>query len=154
MAGTFSQIYIQVVFAVYKRQNFLHPSWRTELFKYMSGIIKQKGQKPIIVNGVCDHVHLFIGLKPAMSVSDLIRDVKCNSSQFVNDKNFVDNKFSWQEGFAAFSYANSQIDNVYNYILNQEAHHKKQTFKEEYFTMLSEFEIPYNEQYLFEWYDV
>lgn len=153
MAGTFSQMFIQLVFAVKGRQNFLQPSWRTEVFKYMSGIIKQKDQKPIIVNGVTDHVHLFIGLRPAMAVSDLARDVKNNSCNFINNNQFLHNKFNWQEGFGAFSYSHSQINNVYQYILNQEAHHKKQTFKEEYKTFLALFEVPYVEKYLFEWYD-
>jgi REP element-mobilizing transposase RayT len=119
----------------------------------MSGIIKQKDQKPIIVNGVTDHVHLFIGLRPAMAVSDLARDVKNNSCNFINNNQFLHNKFNWQEGFGAFSYSHSQINNVYQYILNQEAHHKKQTFKEEYKTFLALFEVPYVEKYLFEWYD-
>jgi len=153
MAGTFSQIYIQVVFAVNGRTNLLQKLWRDEVFKYMSGIIKGKNQKPIIVNGVTNHVHLFVGLKPSMSLSDLIRDVKNNSSNFINEQKFVCGKFSWQEGFGSFSYSHSQIDQVYQYILNQEEHHHKRTFKEEYLDFLKKFEIEYNEKYLFEWYD-
>jgi REP element-mobilizing transposase RayT len=131
MAGTYSQIYIQVVFAVKDRANFLLKPWREEVFKYMAGIIKEKNQKPIIVNGVSNHVHLFIGLKPAMALSDLIRDVKNNTTNFINDKKFVPGKFSWQEGYGAFSYSHSQVDAVYQYILNQEHHHKNKTFREE-----------------------
>ncbi len=151
MAGTFSQIYIQVVFAVKGRQNLLQKPWRDEVFKYMSGIITGKGQKPIIVNGVADHVHLFIGLKPAMCISDLVRDIKNNTSNFINEKNFIQGKFSWQEGYGAFSYSHSQIENVYEYILNQEEHHRKKTFKEEYVYFLQKFAIEHDEKYLFEW---
>jgi len=151
MPGTFSKIYIQVVFAVKRRENLLQKPWRDEVFKYMAGIIKEKNQKPIIINGVTDHVHLFIGLKPVMSLSDLIRDVKNNTTNFINDKKFLNTKFSWQEGFGAFSYSHSQLDTVYQYILNQEEHHKKKTFKAEYLDLLEKFEIEYDEKYLFEW---
>lgn len=131
MASTYSQIYIQYVFAVKGRKNLLHKAWREEVFKYISGIIKAKDQKPIIVNGVADHVHVFVGLKPSMCISDLVRDIKNNSSKFINEQGWINGKFSWQEGYGAFSYAHSQIDNVYHYILNQEEHHRKKTFKEE-----------------------
>lgn len=153
MAGTFSQIYIQVVFAVNGRTNLLQKPWRDEVFKYMSGIIKGKNQKPIIVNGVANHVHLFVGLRPSMLLSDLIRDVKNNSSNFINEQKFVRGKFSWQEGFGSFSYSHSQIDQVYQYILNQEEHHHKRTFREEYIDFLKKFEVDYDEKYLFEWYN-
>lgn len=151
--GTFSKMYIQIVFAVKGRQNLLKENFRQEVFKYMAGIIEAKGQKSIIVNGVSDHVHLFIGLKPSMALSDLIRDVKNNTSNFINDKKFLSGRFSWQVGFGAFSYSHSHIENVYNYILNQEKHHKKKTFKEEYVEMLEKFQIEYKEEYLFEFYD-
>lgn len=151
MPGTFSQIYIQYVFAVKGRENLLLNPWREEVFKYMAGIIKGKNQKPIIVNGVTDHVHVFVGLKPAMSISDLIRDVKNNSSNFINENKFVKGKFEWQEGYGAFSYSHSQLDNVYQYILNQEEHHRKISFKQEYISFLKKFEIEYEEKYLFDW---
>ncbi len=151
MAGAYSQIYIQVVFAVKGRQNLLAKSWRDEVFKYMSGIISNKGQKPIIVNGVDDHVHAFIGLKPAMALSDLVRDVKNNSTNFINDHAWINGKFSWQDGYGAFSYSHSQIESVYNYILNQEGHHPKQTFKDEYMDFLRKVEIEHDVKYLFEW---
>ncbi len=151
MAGTFSQIYIQVVFAVNGWANILQKPWREDVFKYMAGIIKGKNQKPIIVNGVTDHVHLFIGLKPSMCLSDLVRDVKNNSTNFINDQKLIKGKFNWQEGFGAFSYSQSHIDNVYNYILNQEAHHSRKTFREEYIEFLKEFEIEHDEKYLFDW---
>jgi putative transposase len=151
VAGTYSQIYIQVVFAVKGRQNLLQKEWRDEVFKYMSGIIKNKGQKSIIVNGVSDHVHAFIGLKPSMALSNLVRDVKNNSTNFINDHAWIREKFSWQEGYGAFSYSYSQIENVHNYILNQETHHSKQTFQEEYMDFLKKFEIDHDVKFLFEW---
>ncbi len=151
MAGTYSQIYIQVVFAVRGRKNLLLKPWREDAFKYISGIIKGKGQKPIIVNGVSDHVHVFIGLKPSMAISDLVRDIKNNSSKYINENNFLRGKFSWQEGYGAFSYGQSQINDVYRYILNQEEHHRKRSFKEECYDFLKKFEVEFDEKYLFEW---
>lgn len=126
---------------------------REEVFKYISGIIKAKDQKPIIVNGVADHVHVFVGLKPSMCISDLVRDIKNNSSKFINEQGWINGKFLWQEGYGAFSYAHSQIDNVYQYILNQEEHHRKKTFKEEYLEFLQKFEVKYDDKYLFDWLD-
>jgi len=151
MAATFSQLYIHSVFAVKDRDNLLQKPWRNDVFKYMAGIIKAKNQKPIIVNGLANHVHLFIGLNPSMCLSDLIRDVKNNSSNFINNQKYTKGKFSWQEGYGAFSYAHSQLDQVYQYILNQEEHHRKRTFKEEYIEFLQKFEIEFNEKHLFEW---
>jgi REP element-mobilizing transposase RayT len=153
MPGTFSQIYIQIVFAVKGRQNLIQNAWKNDLHKYISGIIKGKDQKPIIVNGMPDHIHAFVGLKPVMTISDLVRDIKNNSSNYVNDRKLVKGKFSWQEGYGAFSYAHSQIETVYNYILNQERHHRKKTFREEYLAFLNKFEVDYDHKYLFEWYD-
>lgn len=151
-SGTFSQIYIQLVFVVKGRENLLKKTFREEVFKCMSGIVKAKGQKSIIINGVEDHVHLFIGLKPSMRLSDLVRDIKNNTTNFINEKRFVVRKFAWQKGYGAFSYSQSQIDNVYKYILNQETHHEKKNFKEEYLELLKRFEIDYQEEYLFEFY--
>jgi REP element-mobilizing transposase RayT len=153
MAGTFSQIYIQYVFAVKGRQNLLQKPWRDDVFKYMSGIIKWKNQKPIIVNGVEDHVHVFVGIKPTMKISDLVRDIKNNSSNFINQQKYIQGKFSWQEGYGAFSYAHSQIENLYQYIANEEEHHKRQTFEKEYLKLLKKFEIEYDERFLFKWLD-
>ncbi len=151
MPGTFSQIYIQIVFAVKGRENLISKSNQDELNKYIAGIIKGKDQKPIIVNGMPDHIHSFIGLRPVMAISDLVRDIKNNSSNFIKDKGWVKGKFSWQEGYGAFSYSHSAIENVYQYILKQEAHHKEKTFREEYIDLLKKFEIEYNEKYLFDW---
>ncbi len=150
MAGTYSQIYLQVVFAVKGRENLIAQSWKDELHKYMAGIIKEKEQKPIIINGMPDHIHAFIGLKPSMRISDLVRDIKNNSSKFINEKGFVRGKFSWQEGYGVFSYSHSHIDRVYNYILNQEEHHRKKTFKDEYLELLKRFDIEFKEEYVFE----
>lgn len=151
MAGTYSQIYIHIVFAVKGRENLLDTNWREEVFRYISGIIKEKGHKPIIINGHADHVHCFIGLKPSMAISDLVRDIKNNSSKFINDKKYLKGKFNWQEGYGVFSYSHSQIKRVYDYILNQENHHRKKTFKEEYLELLKKFEVEHKPDYLFEW---
>ena len=148
MAGTFSQIYIQVVFTVKGWENLIGKEWKDELHKYIAGIIKGKEQKPIIVNGMPDHIHAFVGLRPAMAISDLVRDIKNNSSNFINEKRLVKGRFLWHEGYGAFSYSHSHIQNVYDYILNQEEHHRKKTFKEEYIDFLKKFEIEYNEKYL------
>lgn len=151
MAGTFSQIYIQVVFTVKGWENLIGKEWKDELHKYIAGIVKGKEQKPIIVNGMPDHIHAFVGLRPTMAISDLVRDIKNNSSNFINEKKLVKGKFSWQEGYGAFSYSHSHIQNVYDYILNQAEHHRKKTFREEYIDFFKKFEIEYNEKYLFEW---
>jgi putative transposase len=121
------------------------------LNKYIAGIIKGKEQKSIIVNGTPDHIHMFIGLRPSMPISELVRDIKNNSTNFINDNKLVKNKFSWQEGYGAFSYGHSQLNSVYQYILKQEDHHKKKTFKQEYLEFLKKFEVENSEKYLFEW---
>jgi REP element-mobilizing transposase RayT len=139
MSDTYSKIYIQVVFAVKNRDKLLHISWRQEVFKYIAGIVNAKGHKCYIVNGVEDHVHLLISIKPSLSISDLVRDVKNNSSNYINDRKFLKLKFSWQAGYAVFSYSADVINLVYNYIQNQEAHHKKITFQSEYEKFIEEF---------------
>ncbi|RWU06527.1 IS200/IS605 family transposase [Pedobacter chitinilyticus] len=151
MAGTYSQIYIHVVFAVKGRENLIHAAWKNELYSYIAGIINLKDQKAIIINGYTDHIHCFVGLKPSMAIADLVRDIKNNSSKFVNERRWVKGKFQWQEGYGAFSYGHSQIDRVYNYILNQEEHHRKKSFKEEYFDFLKKYEIAHDQKYLFDW---
>lgn len=151
MAGTFSQIYIHIVIVVKKRDNLIPKENREELFEYMAGIIRNKGQKSIIVNGVGNHVHIFIGLKPDMKISDLARDIKNNSTNFINKMKWINRKFSWQAGYGAFSYGESQVEAVFNYIKNQEIHHKKKTFREEYLEFLKKFNVEYNEKYLFDW---
>jgi REP element-mobilizing transposase RayT len=151
MPGTFSQIFIQVVFAVKGRETLLSADWRVDVFRYMAGIIREKEQKPIIVNGVSDHVHLLVGLRPAMSLAALVRDVKNNSSNFINQKKWVRGKFAWQEGYGAFSHSQRELDAVYKYIQNQEEHHRKKSFKAEYHVLLKRFNIEYQERYLFDW---
>ncbi len=150
MPGTFTQLYVQCIFAVKGRQKLLNKTWREDVFKYMAGILTNKGQKPIIINGVEDHVHLLIGLTSSVSISELIRDVKNNSSQFINNHNWVRGKFYWQEGFGAFTYSHSQLDMIYNYVKNQEEHHKVKSFKEKYLAFLNKFNVTYEEKYVFD----
>ena len=151
MPNTYTQIYIQIVFAVKGRQNLIAKQNREELHKYITGIVLNREQKMLSIFSMPDHTHLLISLKPSISISDVVRDIKAGSSKFINDSNWIKGKFNWQEGFGAFSYSKSQIDNVIKYILNQEEHHKKQTFKEEYLDFLHKFEIEFDEKYLFEW---
>lgn len=151
MAGTYTQIYIHIIFAVKGRENLLRKEFRGEVFRYISGIIKNKGHKAIIVNGYQDHVHCLIGLKPYSSISDLVRDIKNNSSKYINERKFIKSHFRWQEGYGAFSYSHSQLNKVYSYILKQEENHKKKTFRDEYIEFLKKFEIEYKPEYLFEW---
>ena len=153
MANTYSQLYIHSVLVVKGRENLLQKPWRDEIFRYMAGIINDKGQKPIIINGVTDHIHLFIGMQPSMRLSDLMRDIKSSTTNFINEKKLIKGMFSWQEGYGAFSYSRSQLDQVYQYILKQEEHHCKKTFKEEYLGLLQKFEIDYDDKYLFDWMD-
>lgn len=153
MANTYSQIYIHIVFAVKGRQNFISKNNREELHKFITGIVKNRNQKLIAVFCMPDHSHLFVGLKPECTLSDFVRDVKAGSSKFISDRKWIKGKFSWQEGYGAFSYSRSQVDDVAKYILNQEKHHAKKTFKEEYLEMLKKFDIDYDEKYLFEWND-
>lgn len=150
MSQTFTQIYVQIVFSVKGREMLLLKPWRTEVFQYITGIIKGKNQKPIIVNGVSNHVHILVGLKSDVRISDLVRDIKNNSSSFIKDKKFIKGKFAWQEGYGAFSYAKSEINIIYDYIKNQEQHHKKRTYEEEFMDYLKEFEINFNENYVFD----
>lgn len=151
MANTYTQIYIHVVFVVQHRQNLINKENKEEMHKYIAGIIRNKNQKLIAINSMPDHVHIFIGTKPNIALSDLVRDIKNNSSKFINEKKWVMGKFNWQKGFSAFSYGHSQIDSVVKYIQNQERQHAKKTFKEEYLEMLKKFNVEYNEKYSFDW---
>jgi REP element-mobilizing transposase RayT len=139
------------VFAVKGRENLISKVHREELHKYITGIVQNRGQKMLSIFCMPDHVHLLVGIKPSIAISDLVRDIKAGSSNFINQQHWVKGKFNWQEGFGAFSYSKSQIDTVIKYILSQEEHHKKTTFREEYFDFLKKFEIDYDEKYLFEW---
>jgi len=151
MANTYSQIYIQIVFTVKGRENLIQKKHRDELQKYISGIIDYRGQKLFSIFAMPDHVHILVGMKPNISISDLVRDIKAGSSKFINDNRWIRGKFNWQNGFGAFSFSKSQIDEVVNYILNQENHHKKKSFKEEYIKLLTKFEVKYKDEYLFDW---
>lgn len=153
MANTYTQLNIHGVFSVQGRRNFLLDCFRPELFKYISGTLKNLDQFPLAVNGYKDHVHIFFELHPASSISNILKEVKSNSSGWINRNKFVDGKFSWQSGFGAFSYSRSQRDNVINYIKNQEQHHKGRSFKDEYMELLRKFEVEYNDDYLFDFYD-
>ena len=154
MANTYSQIYIQLVFAVNGRHSLIPKSNKEDLHKFISGLVQKREQKMLSIFCMPDHAHMLIGLEPKLAISDLVRDIKAGSSKFINDSNWLNRKFSWQEGFGAFSYSKSQIDQVIKYILNQEQHHYKRTFKEEYLDLLKKFEIEYDEKYLFEFIDL
>jgi REP element-mobilizing transposase RayT len=149
MANTFSQIYIQAVFAVSGRESLIKPDFKEALYKYIAGIVRNHHQKLIAINGMPDHVHILIGLKPAMALADLVREIKADSTNFINRKKLVHGRFSWQEGYGAFSYGHSQLDRVVSYIQNQENHHEQQSFKSEYMSLLRKFDIGFEEKYAF-----
>lgn len=153
MANTYSQINIHAIFSVKGRENLLLENFRHSLFKYISGILKNNNQFPLAVNGHLDHVHVFFELKPATSISEVIKLVKTNSSKWINKNKYLNGHFEWQLGYGAFSYSKSQRNKVINYIMNQEDHHRKSTFKEEYLKMLNDLDIKYNDNYLFDFYE-
>ncbi len=148
MANTYTQIHLQLIFAVKYRAAIINDTWKNELYKYISGIIQQQKHKLIIVNGVADHIHLLIGFRPHQSLADLMQDIKGNSSKWINENHFTRSKFAWQEGYGAFSYSKSHLSNVINYIKNQENHHRKITFIDEYKAFLKTYEVEYDERYI------
>jgi putative transposase len=150
MANTYTQIYIHVVFAVQGRQSLISREHDDELQKYITGIISRQGQKLIAINNMPDHVHMLIGQKPNVALSDLVRDIKAGSSGFVNDRRWVTGRFSWQEGFGAFSYSHSQLSSVINYIQNQQVHHQRTSFREEYVELLKRFDVAHDQRYVFQ----
>ena len=150
MANSYHQIYLQTVFAVKYRNAVLEKSWQPKLQGVIGNLINETGCKTIIVNGVEDHMHCFLGLRPSVSVSELMKIVKAKSSKYINDHNLTGERFEWQEGYGVFSYRQRDVDIIYKYIQNQEEHHSKQTFREEYLGFLKEFEIGYDEQYIFQ----
>jgi REP element-mobilizing transposase RayT len=150
MANTYHQVYIQAVFAVKYREALINKEWKSELLGVMGTLINETGCKTIVVNAVEDHAHCFLGLKPVVSISDLMKAVKAKSSKYINEHNLTDKRFEWQEGYGVFSYSHSHIDRVYKYIENQEKHHKRQTFREEYIEFLDKFKVPYEDRYIFE----
>ncbi|MGM5469885.1 IS200/IS605 family transposase [Flavobacteriaceae bacterium LMO-SS05] len=148
MANTYTQIHIQAVFAVQGRQSLIKNEWKDEMYKYITGIIQNNEHKVLQINGMPDHIHILLGMRPTQSLSDLMKQVKQDSSKWINNKGFVNRKFSWQAGFGAFSYSKSELANVINYIKNQEQHHKIITFQDEYLQLLKEFDIQFDERYI------
>ena len=148
MANTYSQVYVQLVFAVKYRNAVIEKKWSNQLYAVMGNLINETNCKTIIVNGMADHVHCFVGLKPSVSISDLMKIVKSKSSKFINDHHLTEQRFEWQEGYGAFSYSQTQIPAVFKYIENQESHHKNRTFRDEYVDFLEKYNIDYDEQYI------
>ncbi len=153
MANTYTQIYIQIVFAVEGRQSLIAPEHNDELQKYITGIVTAQNHKLIAINNLPDHMHLLVGLRPDAPLSDLVRDIKANSSRFINDRKWVLGRFSWQEGFGAFSYSRSQLGAVIRYIQNQQKHHERKSFRDEYTTLLERFGVEYDQRYIFKHLD-
>jgi putative transposase len=151
MSDTFSKIYIHVVFAVKNRHALIQSSWDEHLYKYITGIVQNKGQKMLAINGTSNHIHFLIGMKPSCCLSDLVREIKKSTNMFIKENNYTNYHFAWQEGFGSFSYEHSQISFISDYILNQKEHHKNNTFKDEYIKILNAFDVEYNQEYLFEW---
>jgi putative transposase len=149
MANTYTQIHIQAIFAVQNRQSLIQKEWREELYKYITGIVQNNNHKVLQINGMPDHIHLFFGMRPSQSLSDLMKVVKGDSSEWINKKKFTKGKFSWQSGYGAFSYAKSQVPRVIRYIQNQEEHHTKKSFEKEYLDFLKAFEIEYDKRFVF-----
>lgn len=149
MANTYTQIHIHAVFAVQHRDCMISSQWKEELYRYITGIIQNNGHKMLAINGMPDHLHVFFGMRPVQSLSDLMQDIKGDSSKWINHNKFIRSHFSWQEGYGAFSYSKSHVENVIRYIKDQEVHHHKKTFLEEYVDFLKKFGVPYDERYLF-----
>ncbi len=153
MANTYTQLYIQIVFAVKGRKHLIPKKHKEDIQRYMTGVIQSEKSKLLQINCMPDHTHVFVGLNPNQSISDLVKITKTAATKYIKQQSWMSFEFSWQRGFGAFSYSRSHIDAVINYIKNQEEHHKKRTFQEEYLDMLSKFEVPFDERYLFEYYD-
>ena len=149
MANTYTQIHIQFVFAVKYRTATIHSSWKDELYRYITGIVQYHKHKLMAINGMADHIHILVGMRPTQSISDLMQNVKASSSKWINEKQLSQGRFEWQEGYGAFSYGKSQLKDVVAYINNQEQHHKIKTFKEEYIDFLQKFEVDYDERFIF-----
>jgi REP element-mobilizing transposase RayT len=150
MANTFSQIYLQFVFAVNGRQSLIPRENKEELHKLITGVVRKRKSKMLAINCMPDHAHIFVGFKPVMLISDLVKDIKVVSNEFITGRKWIRKKFNWQEGYGVFSYSQSHIDRVVKYIMNQESHHKRKTFRNEYHELLEKFKIPFEERYLFE----
>ena len=154
MPNTFSQIYLQFVFAVRQRRSLIPREHKEELHRYITGLVQRRNAKMLAVHCMPDHVHLFVGFKPTISISDFVKEIKVESNQFINSKKWVDGKFKWQEGYGVFSYSPSHVDTVVKYVLNQEEHHRSRSFKMEYFGFLKKFEIPFEEKYVFDFIEI
>ncbi|WP_109678334.1 IS200/IS605 family transposase [Dyadobacter jejuensis] len=150
MMNTYSQIYVHIVFAVKGRENLILPSWEEKIYKYITGIVQNKEQKMIAINGMPDHIHFLLGIRPTCCISDMVREIKKSSNLYIQTEQLSKFKFQWQEGFGAFSYSHSHLDMAINYILRQKEHHKKKSFGDEYIEMLQKFNIDYNDKYLLE----
>lgn len=148
MANTYTKIYLHIVFAVQNRISLIQPEWKDELYKYITGIVKNNGHKLIAINGMSDHLHIAIGYKPHQLIPDLLQDIKGDSSKWINKKKFIRGKFNWQAGYGAFSFSHSHLDAVIKYINNQEKHHKKMAFREEYIELLKKYDVEYDEKYV------
>jgi putative transposase len=153
MANTFSQIYLQFVFAVQNRQSLIAKEHKEELHKYITALVQHRKAKMLAVNCMPDHTHLFVGFKPTILISDFVKEIKVESNEFINDKGWIKGKFNWQEGYGVFSYSHSHLDRVIKYVLNQEVHHQRKTFKQEYLGLLQKFDIPFEDRYLFDFFD-
>jgi len=147
MADTYTQIFLHFIFAVHNRRSLIDPSWKDELYKYITGIIQKNSHKLIAINGTANHLHILVGYKPHQPIPNLMQDVKGYSAKWINKKKLTRWKFNWQKGYGAFSYSYSHIDNVYKYIMNQEQHHKIRAFKGEYIELLNRFKIAYHDRY-------
>jgi len=149
MANTYTQIHIHAVFTVQNRDSIILCNWKDELYKYISGILQNNSHKLLAINGMSDHIHILFGFRPSQSLSDLMQDIKANSSKWINEKKFIRAKFSWQEGYGAFSYTKADLPKIIRYIQDQKEHHKRKTFLEEYLELLKEFDIEYDERFVF-----
>jgi putative transposase len=154
MANTYTQISIQLVFAVKSRQSLIQPAWKEDLYRYITGIVQQYGHKMLQINGMPDHIHIFIGYNPTQLIPKLVEEIKTSSNQYINTNQLTTQPFSWQTGYGAFSYSCSQRERVIAYIAGQEEHHRKMTFQDEYLSMLQKFEIDYKDEYVFDFQPV
>jgi REP element-mobilizing transposase RayT len=153
MANTYTQLDIHLVFAVKNRDGLIHKTWKSELYRYIGSIIEHHGHKPLKINGMPDHIHIFLGYKPTQLIPDLVEEIKTSSNRFVNRQKLVKGKFAWQVGYGAFSYSKSQRNDVIQYIEQQEQHHQKKSFREEYLQILDKFEVDYQDAFLFDFFD-
>lgn len=153
MGDTYTQLYVQLVFAVKGRKSFIQSQWEEEIYKYITAVVQTDKHKMLAINGMPDHIHIFVGLNPVISISDLVKDIKRASNNLINERGLTNEKFEWQSGYGAFSYSKSQIDQVCKYIMNQKAHHAKSSFKSEYIELLESLGIAFKNEYLFEFYE-